>query len=142
MLDDVPLKIYFAGSIRGGRDDAELYRHIISYLHTKGEVLTEHIGHEGLSPSGETAMTDEEIFNRDINWLTSSDVIIAEATTPSLGVGFEIATAVDQGKKVICLYREKPGNRLSAMVAGCRDIKVFSYQTIGEVIDILDGIFQ
>jgi hypothetical protein len=37
------MKIYFAGSIRGGREDAALYLEIIEYLKTFGEVLTEHI---------------------------------------------------------------------------------------------------
>ena len=46
-------KIYFAGSIRGGRSDRELYEKIINYLITFGEVLTEHIGHAGITPSGE-----------------------------------------------------------------------------------------
>ena len=34
-------KIYFAGSIRGGRDDRYLYESLISYLGSIGEVLTE-----------------------------------------------------------------------------------------------------
>lgn len=36
--------IYFCGSIRGGRDDAALYKRIIDQLRDYGEVLTEHIG--------------------------------------------------------------------------------------------------
>lgn len=36
--------IYFCGSIRGGRDDAALYRRIIDQLKQYGEVLTEHVG--------------------------------------------------------------------------------------------------
>ena len=48
-------KIYFCGSISGGRDDAELYAKIIKYLQSYGQVLTEHVGdseaiiQEGLS---------------------------------------------------------------------------------------------
>ena len=36
--------IYFCGSIRGGRDDAALYKRIIDRLKQYGEVLTEHVG--------------------------------------------------------------------------------------------------
>ena len=36
--------IYFCGSIRGGRDDAALYKRIIDQLKEYGEILTEHIG--------------------------------------------------------------------------------------------------
>ena len=37
-------KVYFAGSIRGGREDAELYKHIIEYIQRDNSVLTEHVG--------------------------------------------------------------------------------------------------
>ena len=45
------MKIYFAGSIRGGRNDKELYSQIIRHIQKYGEVLTEHIGNEFLSNS-------------------------------------------------------------------------------------------
>lgn len=38
-------KIYFAGSIRGGRVDAALYQRIIQYINKTDVVLTEHIFH-------------------------------------------------------------------------------------------------
>lgn len=40
------LFIYFCGSIRGGRQDAELYRRLIEKLKAYGDVLTEHVGSE------------------------------------------------------------------------------------------------
>ena len=43
------MKIYFAGSIRGGRGDAEIYAQIIEFLQGYGEVLTEHIGDTSLT---------------------------------------------------------------------------------------------
>lgn len=43
-------KIYFAGSIRGGRQDADLYLRIVEQLKTYGTVLTEHVA----SPTVET----------------------------------------------------------------------------------------
>ena len=46
------MKIYFAGSIRGGRDDKELYLEIINLLGKYGKVLTEHIGDKTLSAMG------------------------------------------------------------------------------------------
>ena len=38
------LKIYFCGSIQGGRQDAALYAQLIKKLQAYGEVLTEHVG--------------------------------------------------------------------------------------------------
>jgi 2'-deoxynucleoside 5'-phosphate N-hydrolase len=134
-------KIYFAGSIRGGRSHMETYKDIIQHLQAFGIVLTEHVGHEGLSPLGEEKMTDQEIYNRDMEWLSSSDVIVADVTVPSLGVGFEIAKAIDLKKKVLCLYSANPGSKLSAMIAGCPDVEAREYQTIGDVKSILSDFF-
>lgn len=133
-------KIYFAGSIRGGREDASMYREIISYLQTRGEVLTEHVGSGSLTQSGESAMSDEQIHDRDMAWLAASAVIVAEVTTPSLGVGYEIAKAMDLGKQVICLFRTGDGRRLSAMIAGNNGVQICCYQTVPELLKILDGI--
>ena len=124
------MKIYFAGAIRGGREDAQLYNNLISYLNEKGKVLTEHIGSTDLNWEGETSSKDEEIYYRDINWLKSADIVVAEVTSPSLGVGYELGIAEKLNIPVLCLYRPDKGNRLSAMISGnaiftCREYTVF-----------------
>ena len=124
------MKIYFAGAIRGGREDAQLYEKVIAYLKEKGQVLTEHIGSTDLGWEGETSSKDEEIYNRDIKWLQSTDIVVAEVTTPSLGVGYELGIAEKLNIPVLCLYRPDKGNRLSAMISGnaiftCRKYTVF-----------------
>ena len=111
-------KVYFAGSIRGGRQDADLYQRIIAALQEKQFiVLTEHVGKVSLESSGEKDMTDKEIFDRDIAWLTESDLVIAECTTPSHGVGYELARARDMGKTIHIFYNYSKGT-LSSMLAG------------------------
>ena len=124
------MKIYFAGAIRGGRKDAQLYKNLIAYLRKKGQVLTEHVGNTDLCMEGETSSKDAEIYNRDIKWLKSADIVVAEVTTPSLGVGYELGIAEKLNIPVLCLYRPGNGNRLSAMVSGnaifiCRKYTVF-----------------
>jgi 2'-deoxynucleoside 5'-phosphate N-hydrolase len=135
-------KIYFAGSIRGGRDDQELYSRIIGHLMKYGEVLTEHIGESGISPSGEEHMSDREIYDRDMEWLISSEVIVAEVSTPSLGVGFEIGQALRGGKRILCLYRIGSSNRLSAMIAGCPDVTVREYGALEDATQIIHEFFR
>ena len=124
------MKIYFAGAIRGGREDAQLYENIIAYLGEKGQVLTEHVGSTDLSWKGETSRKDEEIYNRDMEWLQSADIVVAEVTTPSLGVGYELGIAEKMKIPVLCLYRRENGKSLSAMVKGnkvfiCREYEGF-----------------
>jgi nucleoside 2-deoxyribosyltransferase len=130
-------KIYFAGSIRGGREDAGLYEEIIAVLAEFGEVLTEHVGNAGLRETGEDRLSDSEIYMRDLDWLKHADLVVAEVSTPSLGVGFEIATALALKIEVVCLYREQEGKRLSAMIAGCPEVEVLTYRNPAECMDLL-----
>lgn len=137
------LKIYFAGSISGGRDDQEIYFELINHLKTKGQVLTEHISDKNLSSYGESnKLTSEQIFTRDVNWLKESDIVIAEVTQVSLGVGYELGLSESINKKVICLYRPKVGKRLSAMISGNSNFIVKEYKTIEEAKAIIDSIFE
>ena len=122
------MKIYFAGSIRGGRDDAEIYAQIIEFLQEFGEVLTEHVGEKNLNSMGESALSDKDIHDRDMGWLIDSDIIIAEVTNPSLGVGYEIGRAIELNKNIVCLYRTKTDKRLSAMIAGSENLDIIEYE--------------
>ena len=130
------MKIYFAGSIRGGRDDWSLYKEIIDLLSLYGDVLTEHIGDSTLSISGED-LSDKFIHDRDLEWLKSCEYLVAEVTRPSLGVGYEISMAIQFGKRVLCIYRPSITPSLSAMIAGS-GVTVRSY----EQVDELEAIFQ
>ena len=127
------MKIYFAGSIRGGRDDVKIYAQIIKLLQNYGEVLTEHIGSVNLLDEGELSITDKEIHDRDIKWLLESDVMVAEVTNPSLGVGYEIGRAIEEKKKVICLYRNLDNQRLSAMISGNTNITKYCYDSLKDL---------
>ena len=127
------MKIYFAGSIRGGRDDAEFYYKIIEFLQKHGEVLTEHVGEKDLNAMGESTLSDKQIHDRDMKWLLESDLMVAEVTNPSLGVGYEIGRAIEAGKKIFCLYRESGCNKLSAMIEGSDNIELIKYINIQEL---------
>ncbi len=135
------MEIYFAGSIRGGRDDQELYLQIIEHLQKYGTVLTEHIGNKDLSAIGESEKTDEWIFKRDVSWLKEADIIVAEVTSPSLGVGYELGLAESLGKNIICLYRKQSGKRLSAMIAGNKKLIVKEYIDIDSASEVLRNYF-
>ena len=132
------MKIYFAGSIRGGRNDAALYKKIIDYISNYGMVLTEHIGDIALSTLGEKGNKDKYIYIRDLQWLESADAVIAEVTTPSLGVGYELGIADKLNKKVLCLYRQKPGKKLSAMLTGNKSFNCRYYNNFKEIQSIID----
>ncbi|MBI9068313.1 MAG: nucleoside 2-deoxyribosyltransferase [Salinivirgaceae bacterium] len=133
-------KIYFAGSIRGGREDAEKYHQIINYLRSYGEVLTEHVGDDELLKQ-EKSLSEKEIHDRDMAWLTDCEYVVAEVTQPSLGVGYELAMALTMKKQVICFFHSGSGKRLSAMIAGQPYYKVKNYNEVSEIESYLREIF-
>ena len=49
--------IYFAGSIRAGRSDAQLYYKLVEVLKKYGTVLTEHVGNLNLTSAGKHTQT-------------------------------------------------------------------------------------
>lgn len=134
------LRIYFAGSIRGGRKDRETYAELIKHISKHGKVLTEHIGDASITQAGEDGSSDNYIYNRDMNWLEEADVLIAEVSTPSLGVGYEIAKAETLGKKILCLYNST--KNLSAMLNGNPHLRIESYKTLDEAFSHIDNFLS
>lgn len=130
------MKIYFAGSIRAGREDQEVYQGIIRGLLELGPVLTEHVGSPELTDAGDDGPSDAEIYRRDMGRLDEADAVVAEVTVPSLGVGYEIGRAEMLGKPVICLFRRERGRRLSAMISGNPAMAVESYETVEEAVGL------
>lgn len=86
---------------------------------------------------GEAGPTDEYIYQRDMDWLNEADLVIAEVSTPSLGVGYEIGR-MDSQKPILCLYREQPEKKLSAMIMGNKNLSIKKYQDLPEVQKIIE----
>lgn len=131
------MKIYFAGSIRGGRDLAGDYSKLISALNAKHTVLTEHIGDKSIGGRGEKLL-ETYIFDRDVAWIRESDLVVAEVSVPSVGVGYEIGFAESIGKPVICLYNLNSEKKISAMVEGNPKVQIIKYDNIGEAVEKLN----
>jgi nucleoside 2-deoxyribosyltransferase len=127
--------IYFAGAISGGRTDVALYREIIAALEADGHrVLAGAVAAEGVTSSGE-AIDSCAIFDRDLSWIAAADILIAEVSMPSTGVGYEIATARYRNEiPVICLYRPAHTARCTAMVSGDRGIELIEYSELSDLL--------
>lgn len=132
-------KVYFAGSIRGGREDAAVYKRIIDYINAADTVLTEHIGLGSLSVTTRTKEDDVHIYKLDTEWLRSFDVLIAECTNPSHGVGYELAYAEARNIPVHIFYDKRKAN-ISAMLNGNAYFKVYPYENEAEIYLVLDKI--
>ena len=90
--------------------------------------------------SGEKKKTLDPIYDRDVEWLKSSDLIVAEISIPSLGIGYELGLAESLGKKVICLYDINSDKTLSAMIGGNDSFEIVKYNSIDEVLEYLEKL--
>lgn len=139
------MNIYFAGSIMGGREKQRDYFELIEFCKNFGNVLTEHIGKE------ETKILDEKVrysdkedihvYLRDTKWIDICDIIIADVSVPSLGVGYEIGYGESLGKKVICLYCNNSEKTLSYMLSGNLKNVIIRYNSIEDVKEQLNKYF-
>jgi glycosyltransferase involved in cell wall biosynthesis len=133
------MKIYFCGSIAGGRQNAAVYRVIVEHLELVGhEVLTKHVAMSDVL-TWEQTKTSQEVYARDMAWLRRCDAVVAEVTSPSLGVGYEIAEALHLGKPVLCMYRE--GTALTKLLTGNTEpgLVVLAYTSDAELLSAVEA---
>ena len=124
------MNIYFACSITGGREFEPVYQVLMDALLADGhEIPTSHLA-DSTVVDLEGARTPREVYDRDVNWIAAADVLIAEVSVPSHGVGYEIGHALGLGKPVLCLaqhgtqgiqddHRESAPRLADADLRGC-----------------------
>ncbi len=131
------MNVYFACSITGGRNYEAVFQAMIAALLTDGHrVPTAHLADSDVKVQ-EGLVSPTEIYERDAKWIRDCDTLIAEVSTPSHGVGYEIAYALSIGKPVLCLYHA--GQTVSKMLTGNSRprIQVKAYLNTGNGIEIM-----
>lgn len=125
------MKIFFAGSIRGGRVMLPVYIQIVELLKKIGyTVVSEHVASDTLEEI-EAKISDEEIFNDDLGYIDECECLVADVTIPSVGVGYEICYAISKKKLVLCVYMENAN--VSAMIRGNRRVVTVQYKNMEEL---------
>jgi nucleoside 2-deoxyribosyltransferase len=134
------MKLYFAGSIRGGEPDREWFQQLITYIKQYAQVMTEQSF--DFSYDEEIKKDDIWIYTTDMGWLRESDALIAEVTAPSLGVGYEIAKAEELGIPVLMLYRDSPNRAPSAMLNGNKNLPMVTYNEKKEALEAINEFIK
>ncbi len=136
------MQLYFAASIRGGRELQPAYAAIVDHLRRAGHtVLSEHVASASVEVD-EPGQTDRDIYVQDIGWLDRAAAVIAEVTVPSLGVGYEIAYALHV-RNIPVLGLCRAGTRLSAMLTGCTHplLQIAFYDDLAGALQAVDRFF-
>jgi 2'-deoxynucleoside 5'-phosphate N-hydrolase len=132
------MNIYFSCSLTGGRDDETVYGIIVGHLLAGNhEVPTAHLARPEVMLE-ERVVDPYEVYDRDIEWIDGCDVLIAEVSTPSHGVGYEIAYALLKGKPVFCCYKDTAA--VSKMLTGNRleSFEIHAYKKEEHVLAMID----
>lgn len=128
------MNIYFACSITGGREFEMIYQQIVAALESDGHVIpTSHLAQSEVMQQ-ERIISPLEVYERDTAWIMNCDVLVAEVSIPSHGVGYEIAFALQAKKPVLCVHQED--RRVSKMITGNPDplLRVRSYAAVNDGI--------
>jgi 2'-deoxynucleoside 5'-phosphate N-hydrolase len=132
------MNIYFACSIIGGRQDEAVYQFVARKLLEWGHQVPSAVFALNSAEADENRMSAAEVYQRDVAWIEDCDLLIAEVSTPSHGVGYEIGYALQQGKAALCLHRHD--SKISKMISGNPhpklQIKKYKHQ------DQLEGILK
>jgi len=131
------MNIYFACSITGGREFEPVYQAITQALLADGHSIpTAHLADSEVTAL-ESVIDPKDVYERDVAWIRACDVLVAEVSTPSHGVGYELAFALSIGKPVVCVYRA--GQKVSKMLTGNTHahIRVKTYRTAEEAVAVV-----
>ena len=70
----------------------------------------------------ESALTERAVYERDIAWLEACDILIADASGSSFGVGFEVGYVLGRSdrtdQRVVLLYRADRRDHISRLIVG------------------------
>ncbi|MCX8180017.1 MAG: nucleoside 2-deoxyribosyltransferase [Thermofilaceae archaeon] len=132
------MKVYLAAPMLGVRKALGTVKALAKALTEEGYMLlTPHVIDEVLDV--ERGMSPEEVYERDVRLLEEADVLVAEVSYPSLGVGFEIAYALLKGKRVLALCHKRRLGKTSALIRGIRDdrFKLLTYDDSNDAVQKL-----
>lgn len=135
------MNIYFSGSIYGGRQKLVAYKKLVKELTKFGNVLDEEVADDNVLIR-EESISDKDVFESLVDRLKRADLVFAEVTVPSLGVGYEIGYADKTNKRIICVYDKTVTPKLTTMLRGNNRLKIIPYTNINEIINNLENILK
>ncbi|MCJ7433279.1 MAG: nucleoside 2-deoxyribosyltransferase, partial [Anaerolineales bacterium] len=111
-----------------------IYQDLTLALLASGHTIpTAHLAESNIM-AVESQINPRKVYDRDMDWIRGCDVLIAEVSVPSHGVGYEIGFALSEGKPALCLYQE--GKKISKMITGNPhlNLEIKSYRSIEDAI--------
>lgn len=138
---NLKMQIYISGSMYGGTQKIETYKILVHELEKYGEVLNKQVADES-AIAKEAFQKDEDIYKDLEEKLKIADIIFAEVSVPSLGVGYELGYADRLNKKIIAVYDQNYTEKVSTMIRGNKRIELIPYRDIAQITDNLEKLLK
>lgn len=134
------LKVYFTASTSHNGELIPYYKKLLEHIKKhKTEILSGNQVVDKNILNKDKQITALEIFSREKMLIDQSDIVIAEVSKPSLGVGSEIVYALNANKPVLAMVRTDFEDKISPILLGNPSENLFlEYYRNREYKDILD----
>jgi nucleoside 2-deoxyribosyltransferase len=140
--------IYLAFTVRGNRGALDAARAVGTLLqHLGHEVLTTHLLADDVDRA-EGALTERQVYERDIEWLEKADLLIAEASGSSYGVGFEVGYVLGRSsqtrQRVLLLFDAARRTAISRLIPGAVHpaCTVREYAAVEDLVRIVEDYLR
>jgi len=121
------MRVYLAAAMTSEDRDTDAVRALRDHVESLGhEIPSRHVA----EPTGrqmDSSLSNAQLAARDIAWVVGCDALVAEVSTPSHGVGIEVALASFREIPVLLVYRK--GRRVSRLLLGLDGIRAVAYES-------------
>lgn len=137
--------IYISGALMGSTNPSAARD-----LYTRFAVACERAGwsaylpHQNTDPVHAPEISSDDVMRRDLAELSSAEAVLAYLGEPSLGVGAEVAIAMQLNKPIIAVYsHDRPVSRFIRGLLNHYDkTTTCSYDTVDEACECIYGVLR
>jgi len=141
------VRIYLACTVRGDRRGLATARALCDALGRHGHsVLTTHLLADD-ADHAESSLSERQVYERDVEWLDGCDLLIAEASGSSFGVGFEVGYVLGRsdrtGQRVLLVYDAARRGQVSRLLVGNShpNCATYAYSDADDLLGFVDRYF-
>ena len=138
------MKVYFNASMAGQEKYSKEFKAIIKIIEDLGnDVYSEHISQRNPKDvNNQTTEQHEADFKKARDQIQKSDVMVVEATYPSIGVGHTMTIALEMHKGVLVLYQNTPHGLLVGDPNRLLTLKKYSLKDIEELKSVIETFLE
>lgn len=139
------MKVFFAASSDVSQVIKKQYRKMVDIISSQGCDVSDVIfDNQTTKKIIGNNITHENIHDLVINKINQSDILVADISYPSGGVGYQIYHAFYQKKPIIIMYSENNNTNPSVIIRGIssKRVQIFKYNSFTEIKNKLPRLIK